>query len=303
MYDNDSKGISYTGGFFMLIAFVIAGAILGTLLGSAVWTGMTGKTTQALVEGAVDAKDAPAYRVMQALNAIFSFLVPTLIVAFMLHRRPLKLIGFESRGMQWKQFGLLILIFATALMVSTALSYISHLIPIPASAKAYFDLLEERYNKQVAAVMSLDSVQDYIASLLVMAALQGLCEEVVFRGGLQNFLTRGTGKPWLAIIVVSLIFSAMHFSYYGFLSRFALGMVLGVLYYYSGTIWWSVLAHFLNNAMAVTVLYVYSLQGKPIKEAMDNEVESFWGLLAVVPLTGLFILFKKTTAKHKRRLV
>lgn len=302
MYDNDSKGISYTGGFFMLIAFVIAGAIFGAMLGGVAWTAMTGKTTQDLLNGAVNAGDAPAYRAMQAINAIFSFLIPTLIVAFMLHRRPLKLIGLDTRGMQLKQFGLLILIFGSALMVSTALSYITHLIPLPSSSKAYFDLLEKQYNTQVAAVMSLDTVQDYIMSVLVMAALQGFCEEVVFRGGLQNFLARGTRNPWLAIIVVSLIFSVMHFSYYGFLSRFALGIVLGALYYYSGTIWWSVIAHFLNNAMAVTMLYVYKLQGKPIKEAMDREVESFWGLLAVLPLIGLFILFKNSAAKNKRRL-
>ena len=30
MYDNDSKGISYTAGFFMLIAFTIAGFVISS---------------------------------------------------------------------------------------------------------------------------------------------------------------------------------------------------------------------------------------------------------------------------------
>lgn len=300
MYDNDSKGISYTRGFFMLIAFVIAGAIFGMQLSQLVWEGMTGKPFSALVSGEIEVKDAPAHRVLQMINAVFSFLLPTLVTAFMLHRRPAKLIGFSTRNMQLKQFGMVILIFGTALMVSTALSYITHVIPLPASTKAYFDALEEQYNRQVMATVSLRSLSDYLIALFVMAALQGFCEEVVFRGGLQNFLTRSTGKPWLSIIIVSIIFSAMHFSFYGFLSRVALGVVLGALYYYSGTIWWSVIVHFLNNAMAVTILYVYSSQGKSMKEAMNQEVESFWGLIAVIPLVALFALFRNAT--NRRRL-
>lgn len=302
MYDNDSKGTSYTGGFFMLIAFVIGGAFFAQAISNVIWTGMTGKTTQQLIDGSVTAADASAMRLMQVVNAVFSFLIPTFITAYMLHRRPFKLIGFESRGMRIKQFGLVILIFGAALILSGALSYVTHLIPLSPSKLAYFNGLEERYNKTISVIVNPQTFVDYIIALVVMCFFPALCEEVVFRGGLQNFLTRGTNKPWLAIIVVSAIFSIMHFSYYGFLSRFALGVVLGALYYYSGTIWWSVIAHFLNNAMAVTILYIYALQGKPIKEAMSQEVENFWGLIAIIPLTGLLIMFKNSAAKNKRRL-
>jgi len=302
MYNSDSKGISYSGGFFMLIAFVIGGAFVAQAISNAVWTGMTGKTTKELFDGSITAADATAMRVIQVINAVFSFLLPTFIVAYLLHRRPFRLIGFESRGMQIKQFGLIILIFGAALMLSTALSYVTHLIPLSPSNLAYFDGLEERYNKTISVIVNPQTAIDYIIALVVMCFFPALCEEVVFRGGLQNFLTRGTNKPWMAIIIVSAIFSIMHFSYYGFLSRFALGVVLGALYYYSGTIWWSVIAHFLNNAMAVTILYIYALQGKPISEAMTQEVENYWGLVAIIPLIGLLIMFKNSAAKNKRRL-
>ena len=66
MYDNDSKGISYTAGFFMLIAFAIAGLVLASTLGAQVWNQMTGKSFTEMQKGMSD----PAYSdVMSAPEA------------------------------------------------------------------------------------------------------------------------------------------------------------------------------------------------------------------------------------------
>jgi len=302
MYDNDSKGISYTAGFFMLIAFVIAGMMFTQVLIGPIWTGITGKKIEILQQGLMGPEDATALKLIQALSAVLGFLVPSFITAMVLHRRPVKLLGFVARDLQAKQLGLVILILGVALMVSTSLSYLSHQLPLSPQWKTYFDGLEEKYNQQVGVILNLKTTWDYVLALVIMAFLPALCEEVVFRGGLQNFLTRGTNKPWLAIIAVSLLFSLAHISFYGFLSRFILGIVLGAFFYYSGTLWWSILGHFINNAIAITVLYVYTQQGKPLKEAMDESGGNLWGLLAVPLLIGLFILFKNTAARTRRRL-
>jgi uncharacterized protein len=145
----------------------------------------------------------------------------------------------------------------------------------------------------------LNSPGEYILALIIMAFLPALCEETLFRGGLQNFLTRSTKMPWLSIIIVSLLFSAAHFSYYGFLSRFFLGMVLGLLYQYSGKIWLNIIAHFFNNAFALTALYIFKMQGKPLKEAIADNSSSWQGIFALPVLIGLFYLFYKMTAAKK----
>lgn len=126
-----------------------------------------------------------------------------------------------------------------------------------------------------------------------MGFVPAFCEETLFRGGLQNFLTRSTRNPWLSVIIVSLIFSAAHFSFYGFLFRFLLGAVLGFIYYYSGNLWLSILAHFINNAFVVTVYYIYIRQGKPAAAAMAESNSSYWGLLALPVLILLFMTFKR----------
>jgi membrane protease YdiL (CAAX protease family) len=187
------------------------------------------------------------------------------------------------------------MVIGAALMVSSSLSYLTNSLPIPDTWKLRFDKMEFEYNEQVSAIISLKNAKDYILALIIMAFLPALCEETLFRGGLQNFLTRGTHLPWLAIIVVSILFSLAHFSFYGFLSRFFLGIVLGALYHYSGKLWLSILAHFLNNALAITVLYIATKKGEPLSEAIKQDATSFWGVLALPVVIILFVAFKRAS--------
>jgi uncharacterized protein len=301
MYDNDSKGISYTAGFFILIAFVLGGSIFSVMLSQPIWTNMTGKSLEELGKGNFTANDATALKIMQVINVLGSFILPTLVTAQMLNRRPLKLIGFENRGLDFKQVGLVILIMGCGLLFADSLSYFTRLIPLKASTKEYFDALEHRYSGQVATLITAKSVWGYLSAVVVMALLPALSEEILFRGGLQNFLTRGSKNPWASIIIVSLIFSLMHSSFYGFFTRLALGIVLGAIYHYSGAIWLSIIAHFLYNAFLVTMLHVYALRGTPVKEVLDEQLDTYTGVFALIPLIVLFILFKNATAKSRRR--
>lgn len=299
MIDNDSRGISYTGGFFILIAFAIAGLFLATIIGSQIWVHMTGKNFSDMQKGMSDPANSDIMKFIQAVTAIIGFFIPTLITAALLNRRPIKLLGFSSRDIKPSQVGLVILLIGASLLVATSLSHITNNIPIPQGWKIRFDRLEEEYNRQVSAIITLKNSKDYILALVIMAFLPALCEETLFRGGLQNFLTRGTNLPWLSIVVVSILFSLAHFSFYGFLSRFFLGVVLGALFHYSGKLWLSILAHFINNALAITVLYISTQQGKPLEEAMKQDETSFWGILAIPAVVGLFALFKKVSVRRR----
>ena len=299
MYDNDSKGISYTAGFFMLIAFAIAGLILASVLGAQIWQQMTGKNFSEMENGMSDPANSHVMKIIQSVTVIIGFFIPTLVTAALLNKQPLNLLGFSSKDIKPGQVVLVILVIGASLLVATSLSYITNQTPIPASWKIRFDNLEDEYNRQVSAIISLKNSKDYIIALIIMAFLPALCEEALFRGGLQNLLTRGTAMPWMSIIVVSILFSLAHFSFYGFLSRFFLGIVLGALFHYSGKLWLSILAHFINNALAITVLYISIQQGKPLEEAMKQDATSFWGILAMPVVIILFIIFKITSVRRR----
>ena len=302
MYDKDSKGISYVAGFFMLIAFAVAGLMLASVIAGLVSELMTGKSYLEITKAVNDPAYSDVMKIVQSVTAIFGFFIPTLVVAVLLHRRPMQLLGLQTRGLQVKQVLLVFLLVGVSLLVATSLSYLTNSTPIPDSWKIRFDRLEEEYNQQVSAIISLKGTKDYILALIVMAFLPALCEETLFRGGLQNFLSRGTGMPWFAIIVVSILFSVAHFSFYGFLSRFFLGIVLGAIFHYSGKLWLSILAHFLNNALAITVLYLSIRQGKPMEEAMKQDATSFWGVLAIPVVIILFVAFKRISDDSRQQI-
>lgn len=297
MYDNQSKGISYTAGFFMIIVFVVVGAFLSEQINKQIWIYWTGQSYDLVTR--VNPIYSNVLKIMQAVSAIITFFIPTLAVAALLSHKPAALLGFSPK-VRLDQVGLVLLIVVASLVVSTSLSYFNNNIPIPEEWRIKFDNWENEYNRQVEAIVSLKNQRDYILALVVMAFLPALCEETLFRGGLQNFLSRGTRMPWFAIVVVSILFSLAHFSFYGFLYRVFLGMILGAIYHYSGKLWLSILAHFINNAIALTVLYVNIQNGKPIREAMKTDATGYWGILALPILVGLFILFQRVSGTNRR---
>lgn len=301
MYDNDSRGISYTGGFFMLIAFMIAGAVLSMQLSQLLWTLTGGEGYLQIRQDTTHPQHNTVIRISQMLTSVVGFFVPALVTARLLNRKPIKLLGFKGKP-TWEQVFYTIFIIAVALFAASAFAYFTQHIPLPDSLQTTFDKLEDEYTRQAAANMNMRGIGDYLFSMLIMALLPAICEETLFRGGMQNFLSRGTGKPWLAIIVVSLLFSLAHFSYYGFLSRVVLGIALGAIFQYSGKLWLSILAHFVNNGLIVTILYVQLQQGKPVEEAMRDGSGNLWGIVAIPLLIGLLFMFKKISAGQRRMI-
>jgi uncharacterized protein len=131
-------------------------------------------------------------------------------------------------------------------------------IPLPAALYAKAKAMEDEYKASMLAMANMKTLSDYLLALLVLAAAPALCEEVLFRGGFQQVFIGWTRNKWAGIIITSIVFSAFHFSFFGFLPRLALGMVLGLIFFYSKNIWLNMLLHFLNNAMVVTQLYLAS---------------------------------------------
>ncbi|MEO7767433.1 MAG: CPBP family intramembrane glutamic endopeptidase, partial [Ferruginibacter sp.] len=120
-----------------------------------------------------------------------------------------------------------------------------------------------------------------------------------FRGGIQILFSRWFKMPVLSIVITAIIFSLVHGSYLGFLSRFALGFVLGWIYYRTGNIWLNILGHFFNNAFAITALYLSTKSGsKPDPSAIDEHFPLWLVLVSIAVVAGAFVLFEKLSKKE-----
>jgi membrane protease YdiL (CAAX protease family) len=115
---------------------------------------------------------------------------------------------------------------------------------------------EAKAKELTEAFMKMESLSDLAINLVVIALLAAIGEELLFRGALQNVLVELTRKPHLSVWITAIIFSALHAQFYGFLPRMLLGVVLGYLYIWSGSLWVSILFHFLNNGLAVLFGYL-----------------------------------------------
>jgi sodium transport system permease protein len=78
--------------------------------------------------------------------------------------------------------------------------------------------------------------------LLALAVLPAVCEEVAFRGLILNGLRRRF-RPWTAVLLSSFLFAAFHTNVFAAAPLFVLGVVLGLLALYSGSVWPGVLLH------------------------------------------------------------
>ena len=97
------------------------------------------------------------------------------------------------------------------------------------------------------------SVGVLILELFMTAVLPGFCEEFTHRG-LLFYGYRDSG--FKVVIVSALLFSLMHQNIRQTGYTFFDGIVIALLFYYTGSIWPGIIVHFINNAYSVLAGYL-----------------------------------------------
>jgi len=298
--DRNSRNFSYTAQLGILLALVGAGLVIGTIVSVIIWLILTGRPILAMATDMLKPQYYNETMILQAISTFFIFFLPVYFFAMICYRKPSKFIGFTNR-INVTQILLILGILILTFPLSGALAELNKILPITPQWAAKFKAMEDSRAVQEAALININSFPRYIISLIVIGFLPGLFEEVCFRAGLQNILTRWFKGPWIAIIITAIIFSLVHISYYGFLVRFALGIILGFIFYYSGSIWLSVLFHFLYNGLQVTALYVFTMSGTKNQKDIEQNFPMWTGIIALIFIIYLFIKFKKASDLQKAK--
>jgi len=151
----------------------------------------------------------------------------------------------------------------------------------------------------VIAFLQMDTIWDLFYTILVIAVVPAIGEELLFRGYLQQKLCNWLSNPHTAILITAFLFSAIHFHFQGMIPRFALGVLLGYLFYWSNSLWLPILAHFVNNAQAVIFSYplfkVDSGAYSMLSETRVDPMIALFSLASVVLL--LYILHQNINIK------
>ena len=134
---------------------------------------------------------------------------------------------------------------------------------------------------------------DLLIGVLVIAVLPAIGEEVVFRGLFQNELMRASGNIHVAIWLSAIIFSTIHFQFYGFIPRLLLGALFGYLYFWSGNLLIPIVAHFFNNAFGVVMIYLYQSKITDLNVEDNTAAPMMYVLMNLVITAGLLYYFRK----------
>jgi sodium transport system permease protein len=115
-------------------------------------------------------------------------------------------------------------------------------------------MVSPEFSKSAEATFSTFNEFPIWAVVMTGALLPAIFEEMAFRGVLLYGLRKDWSK-WGAILFSSLMFGLIHLSFERLLNTTTLGILMAVLLWNGRSIFLASLFHFLNNAIAFTLLY------------------------------------------------
>jgi membrane protease YdiL (CAAX protease family) len=160
--------------------------------------------------------------------------------------------------------------------------------------------MEERAGEITKHIINFDSTGELILTIVVVAILPAIGEELVFRGMIQRDLFRATNNAHVAIWVAAIIFSAIHFQFYGFFPRVFLGALFGYLYYWSGSLIMPMIAHFINNGFTLLGMMLYSKGKISIDFESTESVNIETVVVSTILLVALLYAYRTFYVKHAR---
>lgn len=243
----------------MFIGLAFGSFLIFSLIGTWVLSAMTGIQILEISNPAKWDYSNPALltfvRGMLVIQFLGLFVIPCFLFAYFSDPHPISYLGLKKAPSMYFILGALLLLIALPLV--DWMGVFNHqLIPETTSLGKWMKENEELAARQISFMLKRQSLQDLFLNLLFVAVFAGVGEELFFRGILQRILIRMFKSPIAGILVTAIIFSAIHMQFYGFIPRFILGVLLGCIYWYSGSLWPAIFAHFIYDAFAVVMIYL-----------------------------------------------
>ena len=209
-----------------LIIFIVVQIIM-MYVGAGIWAGIKGEGYQATLQAASTGGNA----ILTALVSVFSSVI-TLVIFLKTKWTPL------TRGyLLSKPWGTLLWVALFSLGTIIPLSFLYEQLGI-----------EMDENTQQIITSMMKEPWGYVA----VGILAPLAEEVVFRGAILRTLLGIMSKKnhWVAIMISAAIFGVVHANLAQFINALLMGLLLGWMYYRTGSLVPGILLHWVNNTMA-----------------------------------------------------
>ena len=132
---------------------------------------------------------------------------------------------------------------------------------------------------------------------ILVGALAGIFEELLFRGPIQTALMRKS-SPRLAITITALIFAAAHLDLHGLALRAVLGIILGWIVWRTGSIFPAMLMHGLFDAVTLgfNAWEVHHTAANEKSAPILDTTSTLWlGLGLILTIAGIWLMARQRT--------
>ncbi len=225
-------------------------------------------------------------KLIQLFVSLASFVLPPVILGYMWFGKKWKQAYKTTRLPSKKHIGYALLGYFAIMPFIYALSHLNQQMVLPewmAGLEGVLRSLEDSVEATMRRFLEVETIWGYLFNILVIAVTPAIAEEIYFRGALYRIFSEKWNRH-ASIWMVAVIFSLIHFQMYGFLPRLALGAMFGYLLIWSGSIWLPALIHFVNNAIAVTLVYT---MGYDKADEVPTNFGDHW--LYILGIAGLLI--------------
>ena len=198
-------------------------------------------------------------KLLQFLTMFGTFFFPAVALNYMAKSYNFSFL-YLNRGINAQKAIMIMVMVMISLPIINALMTWNQGLHLPsymANTEEWMRNKEEQLTGLTEIFMSTSSIGGLLINLFVMAILPAFGEEFIFRGILIKWFNKSMSIH-IAILLSAFLFSAIHIQFLGFFPRFYMGIMLGYVFYWSGSLWAPILLHFLNNGMAVFAYFMAS---------------------------------------------
>ena len=268
--------------------FLLVGPFLGILLSALVY----GNAMESFLkdQNSIDPSMAMPLIFVQGMTTFVGLIVFPIIHITRLENKPLT--PLVDKRMHLNQVLLLVALIGLAFPIAISpLSEFNAQATFPEFLSGFEQWARQQEDllaKMTKVLTTFDTIGGLLVALFVIAVLPAIGEELAFRGMIQNELWRGSKNIHLAIWASAFIFSAIHMQFFGFIPRLLLGALFGYLYYWSGNLIVPIVAHFVNNAFGVVMIYLYNI--KVISTDFEEVESAPWSLVIICVIVAGVLL-------------
>jgi membrane protease YdiL (CAAX protease family) len=277
--------------------FLIGIMVLYPLAGGLLYSLVSGGSQEALSLLHIESSMLPSIRLIQAVGQIFVLALPVLLLAGWhtgkknpFSQESLAFLGIcrsaDFAAVAFAVSGIFLL--QPLLYTVTAMqdSYVW-----PALGEAGTEVVRQRdlmeiFIKELAQVRS---VQEFIAVAFVLAVIPAVCEELLFRGYIQQNYSSSMSSG-AAVLLTGFIFALFHMSAANLLPLALLGWYIGYIYMKTANLIIPFVVHLVNNLAALFLLLFTENKGTLSAFVSENILRSPWWWLLVAGSLLLFVM-------------